>query len=86
MLLDPIAPLQDDDKGKELLDKTSADELDCKTDEDSSASEELNSSTELLSPPSGPALLPSSPQATNSAAAVIRTNFPRNLLKGSIII
>ena len=40
------------------------DELDCTTDEDCAASEELDSSIALLSPPSGPELLASSPQAT----------------------
>ena len=64
----------------ELLDKTSADELDAVSDE------ELDSSTALLSPPSGPKLLPSSPQAINSAAAVIRTIFPKHLLKSFAII
>ena len=69
----------------ELLEKMSADELDCVTDEDSTASEELDSSIALLSPPSGPELLASSPQATNSTAAVIRTIFPKHLLKSFAI-
>jgi hypothetical protein len=61
-----------------LLDETSADELDCKTDEDCAASEELDSSTALLSPPSGPELLESSPQATrlmHAKQANITENF-----------
>ena len=61
-LLDPIAPLQDDDVSKELLDATSAEELGVTADENGAASEELDSSTALLSPPSGPELLPLSPQ------------------------
>jgi hypothetical protein len=62
-LLDPIVPLQDDDVSKELLDVSSVDELDC------AASDELDSSTVLLSPPSGPELLASSPQAIRPAHA-----------------
>ena len=85
-LLDPIAPLQDDDVSKKLLDATSAEELGVTADENGSASEELDSSTALLSPPSGPELLESSPQAANNAAAVIRAIFPRYLLKGFAII
>jgi hypothetical protein len=52
-----------------LLDEISANELDCKTDEDCAESEELDSSTALLSPPSGPELLASSPQAIRPAHA-----------------
>ena len=55
-----------------LLDETSIDELD--------------SSTALLSVFSGPEPLESSPQATNSAATVIRAIFPRYMLKGFAII
>jgi hypothetical protein len=68
-LLDPIAPLQDDDVSKELLDATSAEELGVTADENGAASEELDSSTALLSPPSGPELLESSPQAIRPAHA-----------------
>ena len=68
-LLDPIAPLQDDDVSKELLDATSAEELGVTAGETGAASEELDSSTALLSPPSGPALLPSSPQAARQMHA-----------------
>lgn len=80
-LLDPIVSVtleslddrvKDDDVSKKLLDATSA--------------EELDSSTALLSPPSGPEPLESSPQATNSTAAAIRTIFPRHLLKSLAII
>jgi hypothetical protein len=69
--LDPIASVtleslddrvKDDDVSKELLDVSSVDELDC------AASEELDSSTVLLSPPSGPELLASSPQAAKNKA------------------
>ena len=77
-LLDPIVSVtleslddrvKDDDVSKELLDATSAEELGVTADENGAASEELDSSTALLSPPSGPALLPSSPQATRPAHA-----------------
>ena len=94
-LLDPIAPVtlessddrvKDDDVSKELLDATSAEELGVTADETGMVSEELDSSTALLSVFSGTALLPSSPQATNSTAAVIRAIFPRYLLKGFVII
>lgn len=85
-LLEDVIPAPEPESPFTLLDEISANELDCKTDEDCAASEELDSSTVLLSPPSGPELLPSSPQATNSAAAVTRKNFPRNLLKGFAII
>ena len=54
--------------------------------ETGAASEELDSSTALLSVFSGPEPLESSPQATNSTAAVIREIFPRYLLKGFAII
>lgn len=79
-LLDPIAPLQDDEEvvaiHEELLDKFSADELGIAStdepgvtaDEKNTASEELDSSTALLSPPSGPELLASSPQAARNKA------------------
>jgi hypothetical protein len=53
---------------------------------DDSVHEELDSSTALLSVFSGAALLPSSPQATNSATAAIRAIFTRYLLKGFAII
>jgi hypothetical protein len=53
-----------------LLDEKTDDEFDCKTDEDRSESDELNSSTALLSPPSGPELLPSSPQAIRKKSTV----------------
>ena len=71
--LDPVASVtleslddrvKDDDVSKELLDATSAEELGVTADENGAASEELDSSTALLSPPSGPELLESSPQAT----------------------
>ena len=62
-LLDPIVPLQDDDVSKELLDVSSVDELDC------AASDELDSSTVLLSVFSGPEPLESSPQAIRPAHA-----------------
>ena len=70
-LLDPIAPVtlessddrvKDDDVSIKLLDATSADELGVTADETDAVSEELDSSTALLSPPSGPELLPLSPQ------------------------
>jgi hypothetical protein len=56
---------------EELLDKFSADELGCVTDEDGTESEELDSSATiaLLSPFSEAALLPSSPQAAKSMHA-----------------
>ena len=85
-LLDPIAPLQDDDVSKKLLDATSAEELGVTADETGAASDELDSSTALLSVFSGPEPLESSPQAANSTAAVIREIFPRYLLKGFVII
>ena len=59
--LDPIAPLQDDDENKELLELSESVTLESSDDR---VHEELDSSTALLSPPSGPELLASSPQAT----------------------
>ena len=70
-LLDDVIPASVPESPFPLLDETSIDELD--------------SSTALLSPPSGPELLESSPQATNSAAAATKKNFPRNLLKSFAI-
>ena len=63
-LLDDVIPASVPESPFPLLDETSADELDGATDEDGTESEELDSSTALLSPPSGPELLESSPQAT----------------------
>ena len=60
-LLDPIAPFQDDDENKELLELSESVTLESSDD---GVHEELDSSTALLSPPSGPELLESSPQAT----------------------
>ena len=76
---------------KELLDNFFVDELDevaAILEEllDIFFVEELDSSIAPLSPPSGPELLVSSPQAARSAAAVIRTIFPRHLLKSLAII
>ena len=68
-LLDPIAPLQDDDVSKKLLDATSAEDLGVTADETDAVSDELDSSIALLSPPSGPELLESSPQAIRPAHA-----------------
>ena len=65
-LLDPIAPFQDDDENKELLELSESVTLESSDDR---VHEELDSSTALLSPPSGPALLPSSPQAIRPAHA-----------------
>jgi hypothetical protein len=73
---------------EELLDNFFADELDCLTDEDRSVSEELDSSTALLSPPSGPELLASSPQATkpmHTENAINTKNF-ESLCIGKITI
>lgn len=81
-LLDPIAPLQDDDVSKKLLDDPSV----TLESSDDRVHEELDSSTALLSVFSGPELLASSPQATNSATAAIRAIFTRYLLKGFAII
>lgn len=85
-LLEDVIPASVPESPFTLLDEISANELDCKTDEDCAASEELDSSTALLSVFSGPEPLESSPQATNSTAAVIRAIFPRYLLKGFAII
>ena len=59
--LDPIAPLQDDDENKELLELSESVTLESSDDR---VHEELDSSIALFSPPSGPELLASSPQAT----------------------
>lgn len=81
--LDPIASVtleslddrvKDDDVSKELLDVTSADELDC------AASEELDSSIVLLSPPSGPELLVSSPQAARTMPKTSAKYADKNIL------
>ena len=60
-LLDPIASLQDDDENKELLELSESVTLESSDDR---VHEELDSSIAQLSPPSGPELLESSPQAT----------------------
>lgn len=69
-LLDPIAPLQDDDVSKKLLDDLSV-TLESMVPEpaegDDSVHEELDSLTALLSVFSGPEPLESSPQATRRA-------------------
>ena len=66
--LDPIAPLQDDDENKELLELSESVTLESMVPEpaegDDRVHEELDSSIALLSPPSGPELLASSPHAT----------------------
>jgi hypothetical protein len=67
-LLDDVIPASVPESPFPLLDETSADELDCTTDEDCATSEELDSSIALLSPPSGPELLASSPQAAKNKA------------------
>jgi len=81
--LDEVAAILD-----ELLDNFFVDELDCVTDEDCAASEELDSSTALFSPPSGPELLASSPQATkpmHTKNAINTKNF-ESLCIGKITI
>ena len=63
-LLEDVIPAPEPESPFPLLDENSADELDSVTDENGTESEELDSSIALLSPPSGPELLASSPQAT----------------------
>jgi hypothetical protein len=73
---------------EELLDKFFSDELDRLTDEDCAESDELDSSTALLSPLSGPELLASSPQATkpmHTKNAINTKNF-ESLCIGKITI
>ena len=76
-LLEDVIPAPEPESPFALLDDTFAEELeiifveelDCATDEDCAASEALDSSIALFSPPSGPELLASSPQAIRSAHA-----------------
>lgn len=84
-LLEDVIPVPEPEFPFPLLNETSAEELDSVTDEDGTESEELDSSIALLSVFSRAELLASSPQAINSVAAVIRTIFPKHLLKSFAI-